>query len=234
MQMPLGIEEAQLSVQWLDFDANPHLMVFGDTETGKTNLLRHVARSVAAHYRPDEGRVMFADFRRELHDCVPRENQINYTVAADALREAVNEAIELLRQRVPGPEITPDRLRKRDWWTGGRLFILVDDYELAEGGADPLQPLVPLLPQGADIGLHLIVARSTSGAARAMMSSAMRRMWELGAPALLFSCPKDAGGFLGTLKPRTLPAGRAQFVDRRRNVRLVQTPLHPDAAGREQ
>ncbi|MFD2420688.1 type VII secretion protein EccCa [Amycolatopsis pigmentata] len=234
MRMPLGMEDVELSVQWLDFDANPHLLIFGDTETGKTNLLRHIAQSVAAHYTPDQGRVMFADFRRELHDAVPAEHQINYTVAADGLKEAVKQAAELLSARVPGPEITPERLRKRDWWSGGRLFILIDDYELAEGGmGDPLQPLIPLLPQGADIGLHLIIARSTSGAARSMMNSAVRRLWELGAPALLFSCPKDAGVFLGTLKPRTLPTGRAQFVNRRRTVRLVQTPFVAGVAKRD-
>jgi S-DNA-T family DNA segregation ATPase FtsK/SpoIIIE len=233
MRLPLGMEDVGLSVQWLDFDTNPHLIVLGDAETGKTNLLRHIARAVATHYTPDQGRVMFADFRRELHDCIPQNNQINYTVAADGLKEAVKQAAELLTSRVPGPDISPDRLRKRDWWTGGRLFILVDDYELAESGVDPLQPLVPLLSQGADIGLHLIVARSTSGASRSMMNSIMRRMWELGAPALMFSCPKDAGQLLGTVKPRTLPVGRAQFVNRRRTVRLVQTPLVPGSAARK-
>lgn len=233
MRMPLGVEDVALSVQWLDFDSNPHLIVLGDAETGKTNLLRHIARSVAAHYAPEEGRVMFADFRRELHDCIPQDNQINYTVAADGLKEAVKQAAELLSKRVPGPEISPDRLRKRDWWTGGRLFVLVDDFELAETGTDPLQPLIPLLSQGADIGLHVIVARSTSGASRSMMSSILRRMWELGAPALMFSCPKDAGNLLGTVKPRTLPVGRAQFVNRRRTVRLVQTPLVPGSVSRE-
>ncbi|MTD55403.1 type VII secretion protein EccCa [Amycolatopsis pithecellobii] len=234
MRMALGVEDVELSVQWLDFDSNPHLIIFGDTETGKTNVLRHIAKSIATHYTPEQGRVMFADFRRELHDTVPQDHQINYTVAADGLKEAVKEAAELLSSRVPGPEITPDRLRKRDWWTGGRLFILIDDYELAEGGMDPLAPLTPLLAQGADIGLHLIMARSTQGASRAMMNSAMRRMWDLGAPALLFSCPKDAGTFLGTLKPRLLPPGRAQFVNRRRNVRLVQTPIVPGAVQKQE
>jgi S-DNA-T family DNA segregation ATPase FtsK/SpoIIIE len=233
MRLALGMEDGELSVQWLDFDSSPHLIVFGDTETGKTNLLRHIARSVAAHYPPDEGRVMFGDFRRELHDCIPQGNQINYAVSAEGLKESVKQAAELLNSRVPGPEITPDRLRRRDWWTGGRLFILIDDFELAEGGMDPLQPLVPLLPHGADIGLHLIIARSTAGASRSMMNSVLRRMWELSAPALMFSCPKDAGNFLGTLRPRTLPQGRAQFVNRRRAVRLVQTPLVPGAAPRQ-
>jgi S-DNA-T family DNA segregation ATPase FtsK/SpoIIIE len=42
----------------------------------------------------------------------------------------------------------------------------------------------------------------------------------------MLSCPKSEGSFLGNLKPRTLPPpGRAQFVNRRRAVRLVQTPL---------
>lgn len=53
----------------------------------------------------------------------------------------------------------------------------------------------------------------------------MRRPWELGTPVLLFSCPKDEGNFVGDLRPRQLPPGRAQFVNRRRVVRLAQTPL---------
>ena len=51
----------------------------------------------------------------------------------------------------------------------------------------------------------------------------MRRLWELGTPALMLSCPREEGTFLGNIKPRKLIAGRAQFVNRRRNVRLVQT-----------
>ncbi|MFC4079632.1 type VII secretion protein EccCa [Amycolatopsis samaneae] len=236
VNVTLGVEDVGLSVQWHDFDASPHLMIFGDAETGKTNLLRHIAQSIATYYPPSEARVMFADFRRELYDCIPQEHQINYTVAADALSGLLGEAAELLQKRVPGPEITPDRLRKRDWWTGGRLFIIIDDFDMTEGGGygnDPLAPLLPLLAQSADIGLHLVIARSTAGASRAMMNPAIRRMWELGTPALLFSCPRDEGTFLGNLKPRTLPPGRAQFVNRRRAIRLVQTPLVPGAAPKQ-
>jgi S-DNA-T family DNA segregation ATPase FtsK/SpoIIIE len=235
VRIPLGIEDIGLSPQWHDFDASPHLMIFGDAETGKTNLLRHIARSIVAHYSSDQARVMFADFRRELHDCIPQESQINYTVATDALSGSLSEAATLLNRRVPGPEITPDRLRKRDWWTGGRLFIIMDDFELTEGGGmgDPLSPLLQLIPHGADIGLHLIIARSTAGASRSMMNQVLRRMWELGTPAMLFSCPKDEGVFLGNVRPRTLPQGRAQFINRRRGVRLVQTPLLPGGSPKQ-
>ncbi|NGY65979.1 type VII secretion protein EccCa [Lentzea sp. NEAU-D13] len=227
MTMALGIEDGALGPQWHDFDANPHLLIFGDAETGKTNLLRHIARSVAAHYGPEEGRVMFVDFRRELHDAIPQDNQINYTVSTDGLSTAISEVAELVQSRVPGADITPDRLRKRDWWSGGRLFILIDDFELAETGGfdDPMQPLQSLLPHGADIGLHLIIARSTASAGRAMMQPLMRRMWELGTAVVLFSCPKDEGVFVGNVRPKTLPTGRAQFVNRRRTVNLMQTPI---------
>ena len=59
---------------------------------------------------------------------------------------------------------------------------------------------------------------------RAMMDPVLRRLWELGSPALLLSYPKEEGKFLGEAKPRTLPAGRAQLVTRR-DVRLIQTGL---------
>jgi S-DNA-T family DNA segregation ATPase FtsK/SpoIIIE len=93
---------------------------------------------------------------------------------------------------------------------------------LGFGQGSPLDPLMPMLAQGVHIGLHVIVARSTSGAMRAMADSVVRRMWELGTPGLLFSYPKEEGKFLGEAVPRTLPAGRAQLVTRR-GVRLVQT-----------
>jgi len=226
LRIPLGLDDVRLAPLWHDFDADPHLLVFGDAETGKTNLLRHIARAIAGYYRPDEARVLFGDFRRELHDAIPPEHQIGYSVSGDSLAATLKETATLLRERVPGPDVAPSRLPRRDWWTGGRLFVLVDNFELTEGGGEsPLQPLLPLLPHGADIGLHLVIARRTAGASRSMMNQVVRRAWELGSPALLFSCPRDEGAFLGTLRPRVLPVGRAQHVDRRRSVRLVQTPL---------
>ena len=222
----LGWDEQRLEPAWHDFSASPHLMAFGDGETGKTNALRLVIRSITARYTADQARIMVADPSRALLASVPEEYRVGYAVERDALSQLAANAAVSMGKRVPGADISPEQLAERDWWTGPLLFIVVDDYDLfaGSGTASPMTPLIPLLAQGHQIGMHLIVARSTSGAMRAMMDPLLRRLWELGNPALLFSYPKEEGKFLGEAKPRTLPAGRAQLVTRR-SVRLVQTGL---------
>ncbi|PBC69618.1 S-DNA-T family DNA segregation ATPase FtsK/SpoIIIE [Streptomyces sp. TLI_235] len=221
--VPIGLDEQRLEPVWHDFAQHPHLMVFGDTETGKTNLLRLMARAVVHRYSPQQARIMIADYRRDLYEWIPEQTQLGYAVSESALAEMMASTAQTLQGRLPGPEITPDRLRRRDWWVGPDLFVLVDDYELVGGGLHgPLAPLLDLLPQGAEIGLHLIVARSSSGASRAMTDPVLRRLWELGTPGLLLSCGKEEGTFLGEAKPRQLPPGRATLVTRRQHL-LLQT-----------
>ncbi|WP_405467261.1 type VII secretion protein EccCa [Streptomyces canus] len=227
MRVCLGWDEKRLHPVLHDFEKLPHLMAFGDDATGKTNALRLVAKAIIARYTPAEARILLADPGRQLLRDVPEEYRVGYAVGTEALAELAASAATSVSGRVPGPDIAPERLPQRDWWQGPRLFMLIDDYDLfATGSAmeNPMVPMVPLLSQAANIGLHIVVARSTSGAMRAMMDPLLRRMWELGSPALLFSYPKEEGKFIGEAKPRTLPAGRAQFVTRR-GVRLLQTGL---------
>jgi S-DNA-T family DNA segregation ATPase FtsK/SpoIIIE len=223
----LGWDEQRLAPLWHDFGATPHLLVYGDGETGKTNALRLAIRAITSRYRPEEARILLADPGRGLIKDVPEAYRVGYVVDADGLGKLAESAAVSVSKRQPGADVTPEQLEKRDWWAGPLLFVLVDDYDLfagAPGTPSPMTPLVPLLSQGAHIGLHLVVARSTSGAMRSMMDPLVRRMWELGNPALLFSYPKEEGKFIGEAKPRTLPAGRAQLVTRR-HITLVQTGL---------
>ncbi|HEY6494979.1 MAG TPA: type VII secretion protein EccCa [Trebonia sp.] len=229
MRMCLGWDEQRLEPVWHDFARSPHLMVFGDAETGKTNVLRLVASAITARYGPEEARIVLADPERGLHQAVPPEYRSGYAVDAEALSELSTQAANSLASRLPGADVTPERLERRDWWSGPRLFLLIDDYDLlAVGGSagGPLAGLTRLLGNSAHIGLRLVIARSTSGASRAMLDPLLRRLWELGGPALLLSFPKEEGKFLGEAKPRLLPPGRAQLVTRR-DIRLIQTGFAP-------
>ncbi|HEV8557094.1 MAG TPA: type VII secretion protein EccCa [Actinophytocola sp.] len=231
LRVAIGVDEERLAPVWHDFATSPHLMAFGDTETGKSNLLRMVARAVTDRFTPEEARIMVADPRRALHDATPPEYQLGYTLAGSTLEEMVRDAVKALRDRLPPADITPDRLARKDWWTGPRLFLLIDDYDLLTSPMScPVDALVDLLAQGAEIGLHVVVARTTSNAHRGMVDPLIRRLWDISTPGLVFSCRREEGTFLGDAKPRKLPPGRAQLVDRRHGVRLIQTALVPPPA----
>jgi S-DNA-T family DNA segregation ATPase FtsK/SpoIIIE len=227
LRLALGLDEQRLAPTWHDFGSTPHLTVLGDGETGKTNVLRLVIRGILSRYTSDEARILAADPGRGLLREIPEAYRVGYAVDGDGLSQLAQSAATSVSKRLPGPDISPEQLALRDWWHGPRLFVLIDDYDLfggMPGAPSPMAPLVPLLAQGLHIGLHLVVARSASGAGRAMMDPVLRRLWELGNPALLFSYPREEGKFLGEAKPRTLPPGRAQLVTRR-SVGLVHTGL---------
>ncbi|RIV33197.1 type VII secretion protein EccCa [Micromonospora radicis] len=222
LRVALGLDEERMAPVWHHFGEVPHLTILGDAESGKSNLLRHLARSIVARFSPEEARILLVDYRRSLFDAIPAEYRLGYSVSADSTRTTVADALAGLKPRVPGADITPEQLRRRDWWTGPRLFVLVDDYEMLSGMDSPLQPLVPLLQQGADIGFHLVLSRGAANLSRMSMDPLMRRLQETNSPDVALSCPPTEGPLLGSTKPRHLPPGRALLCTRR-GSRLIQT-----------
>jgi S-DNA-T family DNA segregation ATPase FtsK/SpoIIIE len=230
LRVAIGWDEQRLAPVWHDFATTPHLVVFGDTETGKSNLLRLFCRAITERFTPEEARILVADPRRTLREMVPASHLLAYTFTGADFRDVIRQGADALRGRVPGADIAPERIPRRDWWTGPRLFVLIDDYDLITSPMDcPADGLVHLLASGAEIGLHVVVARTTSNGVRGTSDPLIRRMSDLGSPGLLFSCPRDELGIFGDVRPRALPAGRAQLIRRRRGVELIQTALVPAA-----
>jgi ESX secretion system protein EccC len=222
--IPVGLNESHLAPVNLNLAADPHLLVFGDAECGKTNLLRLVARSVVDRYTPAQARLLIVDYRRSLLGVVEGEHLLGYASSAPMLTEMAGWVRDSMTQRLPGPNVTPDELRNRGWWRGPELYLLVDDYDLvATGGNNPLSPLLELLPQARDIGLHLLITRRVGGAARAMYEPMIQRMRELDTPVLLMSGKPDEGALVGNLKPSPQPPGRGTLVRRGDGTQLVQT-----------
>ncbi|MFJ2261094.1 type VII secretion protein EccCa [Streptomyces sp. NPDC087844] len=229
LRIALGLEEEKLGPAWHDFADHPHLVVVGDSETGKTNLLRLVAKGITERYSPDEARVLVVDYRRELVEAVPEEYRLGHAVSIDQLRDMADGAARALRSRMPGSDIAPSRMRQRDWWQGPSVFVLVDDYDLigAPLGRSPFEPLLDFLALGYEVGFHLVVTRSAAGAGRGLGDQVLRRMLEVNTPALLLSCPPSEGYLFGSVKPRVLVPGRALRITRRKTVQ-IQTGLLED------
>ncbi|MET8566291.1 type VII secretion protein EccCa [Streptomyces flaveolus] len=224
LRFPLGVEETELGTAWHDFAESPHLVVFGDSESGKTNILRLAARHIAQTFTPAEARILVVDYRRQLVEAVPETHRLGHAVSLDQLRQQASGMGRGLVERVPGPDISPSRMRLADWWRGPRLFVLIDDYDLvAQPMATPFEPLLEHLPLGYEVGLHVIVARSAANAMRGLSDPLVRRLLDANTPGLLLSCPPSEGSVFGA-KPRILPPGRGQYATRRRKT-LVQTAL---------
>ncbi|TXC99881.1 type VII secretion protein EccCa [Streptomyces sp. ISID311] len=233
LRIPLGLDEETLSTVWHDFSRTPHLVAVGDTESGKTNLLRLVASAITSRYTPAEARVLLVDYRRELIEAVPEEYRLGHAMSVDALRELVDGSARAIKTRLPGPDITPARMRRADWWTGPRLFVLVDDYDMVGSVRNydhSFAALFEHLALGHEVGLHIVVARSATGAGRGLGDQLLRSMDEVNTPGLLLSCPPSEGYLFGNIKPRNLPPGRAQYIARRKAT-LMQTALVEVASG---
>ena len=222
--IPIGISETDLQPVSLNFAAEPHLILFGDVESGKSTFLRALATSIMTRYSPDEAQIALIDFRRSMLGLVPDEYLIGYATTSGTVQEMVRLTIDAMQKRLPGGDITPEQLRSRSWWSGPELFILVDDYDLVAPNPhdNPLTHLLEFMTQGRDIGLHLIVTRRIGGAARAMFDPVIARIRDLASPGILMSGSREEGPLLGNIKPQPLPPGRGWLITRSAGARLVQ------------
>jgi S-DNA-T family DNA segregation ATPase FtsK/SpoIIIE len=223
-RVPIGIDEDNLAPVLLDFETDPHFVVFGDNECGKSNLLRIIADSLVERYTPDEARLIFLDYRRALLDAAETEHRIGYAASSTAATQLIKDVHGALLKRLPPSDLTPEQLRNRSWWSGSDLFVFIDDYELvATPSGNPLTTLADLIPQARDIGLHIIVSRSMGGAGRSLFDPIIQRLKDMASPALMMSGNKDEGALFGDVRPSPLPPGRGTHVDRRTGRRLIQT-----------
>ncbi|MFJ1707994.1 type VII secretion protein EccCa [Kitasatospora sp. NPDC088346] len=224
-----GVDEVELAPVFVNFESDPLFIVFGESESGKSAVLRMLIKQITERYTPDQAGIVIGDFRRSLLGVVPPEYLVEYAAAAPAMTSIVEMLRGACSRRLPGPDVTPEQLRNRSWYSGKDMFVIVDDYELvATASGNPLAPLAEFLPFARDIGLRVIIARSAGGAGRALFEPVMQRMRELGGQGVLLSGDKGEGALLGTAKPQPLPPGRGVFVSRRITAgQTVQTGWLP-------
>ncbi|MDG4664015.1 type VII secretion protein EccCa [Mycobacterium sp. 236(2023)] len=212
----LGLGERDLTPVVLAFAEHPHLLVLGESSCGKTNLLRLLCTELAGS---NEVALEIVDYRRTLLGVV----ETGYSVSPKAVTSRMAALTQTLTGRMPDEHVTQRQLRDRSWWQGPEIYIVVDDYDLVAGATgNPLTPLADFLPHAKDLGLHLVIARRSGGAARAMFDPVLARMRDMGCAGLMMSAAPDEGVLLGSVRPSALPPGRGTLVARGRPEELIQ------------
>ena len=228
--VPIGVSERDLGVVRVDLvKGDPHFLVFGDGESGKTNVLRTFLLGLASQQSSEDVQVLVIDYRRTLLGVVPPEYLLGYAGAEPAATAQLAETAQVLARRLPPADLSIERLRARSWWHGPEVYVVADDYDLvATPSNNPLLPLLPLLAQAKDVGLHVIVARRTGGASRGILEPLLLRMRELGTLGLLLSGDPQEGAILGSSRSAPQPPGRGLLVRRHERPSLVQVAFSGD------
>lgn len=208
----LGLEESRLQPVAIEVG---HCLVLGESGCGKTAALRTLCHAIVRSRAGERARLYLVDFRRSLLGVVAPQHLGGHAMSSAALTALMPSLLALLQARMPPWEVrqpvSPD------------VYLVVDDYDLVVNSAgNPLLGLLEYLPHAADLGLHLIVARRSGGAARALFDPLLSTLRDLGCLGLMMSAHPDEGTLLGTRRPRLLPPGRGILVRRSGAEQLIQ------------
>ncbi|MFJ3433509.1 type VII secretion protein EccCa [Streptomyces cyaneofuscatus] len=228
-RVPIGLDQSALAPVLLDlFQHDQHLLVLGDSECGKTNLLRTVAHGLIDRYGEDELVFAVMDPRRSLRGVVPEEFNGGYAYNPKLCMGLSMGITTELEKRLPDENARLEDLEPGNWGKGPRIVVLVDDYDvLTTAGQSPLAAFLPYIPSAVDIGLHFVLTRRVAGASRGMYEPLVQGLRESGASALLMAGDRSEGQlFPGVYASQQAP-GRGVFIRRGQPNRLIQTVYAP-------
>ncbi|MFJ7961788.1 type VII secretion protein EccCa [Streptomyces sp. NPDC096324] len=228
--IPIGVDQDALAPALLDlFGSDQHLLILGDNECGKTNLLKLMARQLIDRYGDEELVFGIYDPRRGLRGAVPEPYRGGYAHNAKLAAALATGIATELEKRLP-ETADPDAVGAEPAFTGPRIVILVDDYDiLTTAGQQPLAPFLPYISSAQDIGLHFVIARRTAGSSRALYEPLLTTLRETGTTALLMTGDRTEGQLFPGLYASAQPPGRGTLIRRGRHHQLIQTALADEA-----
>lgn len=219
----LGLRESDLRPVVLDFGAQPHLLIFGDVEAGKTQTLRTLIGGLLVNGTADDTKVVLVDYRRTMLGLVDADHLAGYASSGQSAGPMMAQLADYLRARLPGDDVTAEQLARGDWWSGPTVYLVIDDYDLVVTAmGNPLQPLIELLGHARDIGLRVILARRSGGIGRALFDPVIAGLRDLSCDLLLLSGDADEGYIVGRHRMQKLIAGRGELISRTRSTEMVQ------------
>ncbi len=151
----IGQREQDLAPVVHDFREHPLLMVFGDSKSGKTTLLRHIIRTIRENSTADQVAFTVLDRRLHLVD-EPLFPDNEYTANIDRITPAMIGLANLIESRRPPAGLSPAELSR---WTyqGGpdshTHYLIIDDVDQVPDSAATSGPYVGQRPWTPLIGL---------------------------------------------------------------------------------
>ncbi|UUU33807.1 type VII secretion protein EccCa [Streptomyces sp. CA-210063] len=232
-RVPIGVDQDALAPVLLDlFGSDQHLLILGDNECGKTNLLKLVAAQLVERYSDEELVFGVFDPRRGLRGVIPEPYRGGYAHNAKLAAGLSTGIASELEKRMP-ETADPDAMTDEPAFKGPRIVILVDDYDiLTTAGQQPLSPFLPYVSSAQDIGLHFVITRRVAGASRAMYEPLLQTLRETGTAALLMTGERSEGQLFPGLYASAQPTGRGTLVRRGRTHQLIQTALDSEEGHR--
>ncbi|MDO5495156.1 MAG: type VII secretion protein EccCa [bacterium] len=224
--IPVGLAESTVEPFYFDLeDRDRDVIILGDSETGKTTILRHLVESLIARHPSEEINLAILDPRRTLRDVFPEDYVGGYAssvAVASGLMKAMRPDLE---SRVP----RTTESQGDDGLAGKpRVVLVVDDYDILTGaGVNPLGDLRTFIAMGSQIKFQTLVARRMSGASRAMYESGFSTLKDSGATGIMLSGDRMEGALLGGIRPQRFPVGRGMVIQTGRPPQTVQFAL-PD------
>ncbi|MFH5206652.1 type VII secretion protein EccCa [Antrihabitans sp. NCIMB 15449] len=227
LQVPIGLDEAELAPVFVNFAEQTHFMIFGDIECGKTALLRGICEGLIASNTPEQVKIVIGDTRRTMLGAFESSHIGGYAPVVSTLAQMMVELAAILARRMPPQDVNQQQLRDRSWWSGPEIYVVIDDYDLVStSSGNPLTPLLEYLPLAKDLGFHLVIARRSGGAARALYEPVIARMRDVSTGGLVMSGSRDEGNLIGAVRPSEMPPGRGTLVTRAGSG-LIQTTWMP-------
>lgn len=202
-RIPLGIGGPNLQPLY----AGRTVLAIGAAGCGKSTFIASTIAAIDAMPR-EQARMVVLDPRRAHLGRASEEMVAAYAASSTSIRDAVKALTTTLNERMP-KDVTAEQLASRSWWKGPELYLVIDDLELV--GDDLLNPLIPLLPHAADVGLNIVVARKFGGVSRALYSGFLAGLKDLHPDVLIMDGTRDEGVLFG-VRPGPQSPGRATLV----------------------
>ncbi|WP_029068082.1 type VII secretion protein EccC [Jonesia quinghaiensis] len=212
VQVPLGLRQDTMTPELLDLDnGDQHLLILGDSRSGKTTAVRHIMAALMERHTPEELVFAVVETRGDLGTNCPEEylgGHANSLIKAEQLAAAL--ATELEKRLTHDAPATM------------RVVFIIDDLDIiAAGGRNPLTQLLPFLPSARNIRFHVIVTRPVAGASRALYDSGLQMLRDTGGTGIVLSGDRSEGPLWpGVYASNAIP-GRATIVRRGQSPRLI-------------